>query len=71
MSDRRSRFRFDYTLNVGNIVALLVLIGTLIKYGSDAARYLVDINNKVSIMWIKFAAENPDIVKMYRLEDLK
>lgn len=72
--DRRSsnkKWHFDKSINLGNILAILVLAATLVKVSSTIVEYLVDTNTKISIMWVKFARDNPDIIKMYGMEKSK
>lgn len=53
-------FHFDRTLNIGNIVGILVLVLTLANYSSQIIHYLKSVDNKVSIMWVDYAATHPE-----------
>lgn len=66
MDDRRGRgFRFDWTLNIGNIVSAILLLLTFMNYGSKVITYLSNVDSKVNIMWMQFAKEHPDAAYQY------
>lgn len=52
--DRRKRFHIDWSLNITSIIAVLVLIITLIKYGNATIGYLKSIDARTNIMWAHF-----------------
>lgn len=55
---REDKVNFDYTINITNIIALVILIGTIISYGNQAVNYLKSINAKTNIMWTHFDKTN-------------
>jgi hypothetical protein len=56
----QNTFHFDRTLNIGNIVGIIILILTLTKYSTDVIHYLKSVDNKVSIMWLEFSKTHPE-----------
>lgn len=56
MTDRRdgSKFRFDWTFNITNIIAIVGIILTIAHYGSEALDYLKQIDSRTNIMWVHF-----------------
>lgn len=55
MTDRRDNtFRFDWTFNITNIIAIVGIILTIAHYGSNALEYLKQIDSRTNIMWVHF-----------------
>jgi alcohol dehydrogenase YqhD (iron-dependent ADH family) len=58
--ERRNNFRFDYSINISNLIAVVLLLFTIINYGSQVISYLHNVNLKVNIMWAHFVKTNPE-----------
>jgi steroid 5-alpha reductase family enzyme len=49
--------KFDTTINIGNVISFVALIITiLIAYNGIVSR-MINMENKVDLMWSKFAIE--------------
>lgn len=53
-------FHWDTSVNVGNVVSIVVLICTTINYGRKVLGYLTAINFRVNIMWRQFEHDHPE-----------
>jgi hypothetical protein len=52
-----SPMKFDTTINIGNVISFVALIITiLIAYNGIVSR-MINMENKVDLMWSKFAIE--------------
>lgn len=47
----RQKFRFDYTISLGNILSFLVIMFTIISYFNQMEHRLSTIEVKVDKMW--------------------
>ena len=61
--------RFDWTINMSNILTILLLIATIIRYGNDALYFLRDISTKTNIMWVYFVKTNPDAGDLLKAQE--
>jgi len=55
-------FHFDWSINIGTVCAILMLIITIVNYGSKIVTYLQDMNYKVERMWLQFKKDHPELV---------
>lgn len=72
MEERRkgkpgNRFGLDKSLNIGNIVMALSLLGTIYGFGSKIVTYLQAVDNKVTVMWQQFVEDHPDKAAQYHM----
>lgn len=67
--ERRLHFRFDRTVNISNVLSILILVATLIRYGNDVISYLKDINVKTNIMWSYFAKDHPEVNQLLNSQE--
>lgn len=66
-----NKFHIDWSLNITNIIALVVLLGTLMNYGSQAIYYLKSNAAKIDIMWNHFDKSILSKEELLRLEEVK
>lgn len=69
INESGNHFKFDKNINLSTLVALIILIGTIARYGNSAVSYLSDIKSKTNVMWYYFVQDHPDAEKL--LERLK
>lgn len=60
-----NRFGIDKSLNIGNIVAAIALLITLMSYGSQIVHYLQAVDNKVTVMWTQFILDYPEKAQQF------
>lgn len=53
--------KFDWTINVGNVCAILMLFGAVINYSRKILIYLQTMTKKVDIMWDDFIKQHPEM----------
>lgn len=63
--NKGNRFGIDKSLNIGNIVAAIALLITLMSYGSQIVHYLQAVDNKVTVMWTQFILDYPEKAQQF------
>jgi hypothetical protein len=56
-------FSFDWSINVGTVTSVLLLLGTIVNYGRKVLSYLKTISFRVNVMWEQFEKDHPDVVR--------
>ena len=65
--DRRdNKFKLDKTLNISNILGLLVILWSVISYGNTLVKESRDSNQKINIMWDYFSHEHPELALLFK-----
>lgn len=65
--NEQNSVHFDWTINIGTIGSIFLLIFTLARYANEVVGHLKSVDNKVTIMWIDFAKKNPEAARQLQL----
>lgn len=54
---------FDWTINVGTVCSVFMLLGAVVNYGSRVVGYLKTMSLRVNVMWEQFEKDHPELLK--------
>lgn len=60
-----SRWRLDKNINISAVIAGIVILWSVIHYGSSILEQQSDTNKKVNIMWQYFVKDKPELQRLF------
>lgn len=60
-----SKWRLDKNINISAAIAGIIILWSVIHYGSSILTAQADTNKKVNIMWDFFVKDKPDLQRLF------